>query len=487
MYHPSSKKKELAARVLTYGLMCIAIVTLLVVSLFYTLGYRFDAKDHKLELSGLVQFVTTPSNGVVEIDGARHDQATPTKETVMAGSHEFVMWKEGYETWRKTLDVDAGTLTWLNYTRLVPKSRPVENVVTIPALAGALTSPNKRFIAGLTDSSKPVITFFNLSSDRVSESTLTVGTESYSEASTQGMTHLWQIERWDQGGRYLLLKHTYGEKTEWLVVDRQQNSVVMNVTKTLDSDMNSVYFADTSGMLLYAKIGDDVRKVDLSDKTISAPLVSSIADYTPYNNVISYVGLPAVSTGVRVVGIVKDGKEPVELYRSSSTLQTPVHIRTARYFNKDYAVISDGSQVRIFSGAFPETPRERNRLSMTGSFSFTSDVALLQISPNGRFIMAQNAASYVGYDLERKELSPVAILAGTTDPHPLQWLDDYYVWSDRSDTLTTREFDGANQHAISTVASGFDVALTQNGKWLYSFGKKADGHYQLQRVRMILP
>jgi hypothetical protein len=60
------------------------------------------------------------------------------------------------------------------------------------------------------------------------------------------------------------------------------------------------------------------------------------------------------------------------------------------------------------------------------------------------------------------------------------------VWSDRSDVLTIREFDGANQHDISPVVSGFDATVTQNGRWLYSIGRHSDGQLQLQRVRMIL-
>jgi len=487
MYHPSSKRKELAARILTYGLMTVTVVTLVAVSLFYTLGYRFDSKDHKLELSGLVQFVTSPSNAVVEIDGARHDQATPTKETLMAGSHEFVMWKEGYETWRKTLNIDAGTLTWLNYTRLVPKKRQVETVVTMPTLAQTLASPNNRYIAALADATKPVISFYNLSSDRVNESTLPVATDNYSQATTPGITHQWAIDQWDQDGRYLLLKHTYGANTEWVEVDRQTNSVVMNITRTFDTDIASAYFADNNPSILYAKIGDDVRRVNLSDKTVSAPLVSQVAEFKPYGNVIAYVRLADKTSGERVAGVVKDGAQPVDLYRSTSSPLVPVQIRAARYFNKDYAVVSDGASVRIMSGTFPESPKERKVLKTSGTFSFTSDVAWLQMSPSGRFIIAQNAASYAGYDLERHELSPIATLAGTTEPKPVKWLDDYYVWSDRSEMLTSREFDGANQHALSAVATGYDATLTQNGRWLYSIGKRTDGHYQLQRIRMILP
>ena len=117
-----SKKRELATRIAVYSLMSTAVVAVVVLSLLYILGYRFDSSRHRVEQSGLVQFVTQPSGATVEVDGRALSQKTTAKESVSPGGHEFVMWREGYETWRKTLDIKAGTLTWLNYARLIPKS-----------------------------------------------------------------------------------------------------------------------------------------------------------------------------------------------------------------------------------------------------------------------------------------------------------------------------------------------------------------------------
>ncbi|MDB5165480.1 MAG: hypothetical protein JWM00_370 [Candidatus Saccharibacteria bacterium] len=486
MYHPPSKKKAMAARVLTYTLMSVSVVTLVTVSLLYTLGYRFDTEDKQLELSGLVQFATTPTGATVEIDGVKHDQITPTKETVTSGSHEFVMWREGYETWRKTVLTNAGTLTWLNYARLVPKIRTVESVASISTLAQTLASPDKRFMAAVPDASKPVVSFYDLTADTVSESSLVLTSDSYSDASTPQTVHHFELDQWDQNGRYLLVKHTYSDKVEWLVIDRQDGKMVANITRTFDMAISQAVFADNSATVLYAMVDGNLRKINLREATVSAPLVSSITEFDLYSDVIGYVHTPDPITGKRQVGLIKDGKEPVSIYTSTSLVQVPVHIALSHYFNKDYAIVSDGAKVIALSGSFPTTQTERSRLKTTSSFVFSSDVGWLQMSPAGRFIIVQNAASYAAYDLERGELSPVATLAGTTIPREVDWLDDYYVWSDRSDTLTMREFDGANQHTIAQVVTGFDATLSQNGRWLYTIGKHASGHYQLQRVRMIL-
>lgn len=486
MYHPPSKNKALAARVLTYTLMTVSVVTLVTVSLLYTLGYRFDTKDKQLELSGLIQFATTPAGATVEIDGVRHDQISPTKETVNAGSHEFVMWREGYETWRKTVSIESGTLTWLNYARLVPKNRTAEAVASMPSLAQTLASPDKRFMAAVPDASKPVVTFYNLTADTMSETSMSLTSDNYSEAATPQVMHHFELDQWDQDGRFLIVRHSYNDKTEWLVIDRQDGKMVTNITRTFDVAISKAMFADNSGTLLYAMIDSTLRKIDLRQATISAPLVSGITEFDIYGNVVGYVHAADPASGKRQAGLIKDGGKPVTLYTSSSPAQMPVHIALSRYFNNDYAVVSDGVRVTVMSGSFPTSQTERGRLKTSSTFAFSSDVAWLQLSPAGRFVIVQNAASYASFDLERQELSPLATLAGTTTPRQVDWLDDYYVWSDRSDTLTMREFDGANQHAINQVVTGFDASLSQNGRWLYSIGRQSNGHFQLQRVRMIL-
>jgi hypothetical protein len=309
----------------------------------------------------------------------------------------------------------------------------------------------------------------------------------YSEATTANVVHHFTIDQWDRGGRYLMVKHAYNDKIEWLVVDRQDGKVVTNMTRDFDMAFTKAFFADNSATVLYAMVDGTIRKVNLRDQTISAPMVSNVTEFQLYGDVVAYVHSPDPLTGNRQAGVMKDGQKAVTLYTSSSPAQVPVHISLSHYFDKDYVVISDGAKVIAYGGKFPANQDDRSQMSFAATFSFSTDVALLQLSPSGRFIIAQNAGSYVGYDLERLELSPVAMLAGTTEPRPLEWLDDYYVWSDRSDTLTMREFDGANQHAINQVVSGFDATLSPNGRWLYTIGKSTDGHYQLQRVRMILP
>jgi len=488
MYHEPSKSRQLFMRIFVYSGMTIAVAVLVALLVFYMLGYQFDRQQGRLEQNGLIQYVTNPSGATIEVDGATLPNKSSAKSSVAPGPHEFVMWREGYETWRKTLTIEAGTLTWLNYARLVPKKRPIEMVIGMSKVAASLASPSGQFMAVLPVANVPTLEFYDLRSDTVKQTAMTLTSSDYTDAGKEGTTHTFEFSEWDKSGRYLLLKHNYGDMTEWLAVDVEARVLRSNVSKTMDIKMSEVHFSGTSGNLFIVLSEGDIRRVDISAGTLSRPLANNVAEFTMHGqDRIGFISIYDATLKQRIVGLISDGNtEPDILRTSTSSPDVPLHIQPSRYFNKDFVVITEGKSVSILEGESLSGSKDiASNSSMHRSFDFFANVQWLQTSDNGRFVIVQNGSSYVGYDLERKTLSSLATLSGDTPTQKLRWLDDYYVWSDQSNVLTIREFDGANQHVINSVASGFDATFSQNGRYLYSIGK-VDAGFQLQRVRMIL-
>lgn len=489
MYHEPSKLRQLIKRIFVYLGMTIAVSVLVTLLVFYVLGYSFDRQQGTIEQNGLVQYVTVPSGATIEVDGTTLPNKTSAKSSVVAGQHEFVMWREGYETWRKTLSIEAGTLTWLNYARLVPKNRPIEVVASLPKVAATLTSQTRRFMAVLPDAAMPTVEFYDMQPEKVAHTSMTLTAADYTDANKPGVTHHFQFSEWDIDGRYLLVKHQYNDAIEWLVLDRQSGALRSNLTKTMDIAVTEAHFSGNSGNLLFVLSAGDVRKIDLSSATLSRPFVSDVAEFHFNNetNIVSYVSTYDEETKLRTVGLVRDSdKQPFIIKKSTSLPDVALHVDTSRYFSKDFFIVSEGKNVSIRSGNLPGSSADGTAgLKQFGSFEFSADVHWLQMSGNGRFVVAQTGPNFISYDLERKTVSPTSILSSDPNVGELRWLDDYYIWSDSADSLTMREFDGTNQHALGGVATGFDVSLTPDGTYLYSIGRAGAG-FQLQRIKMIL-
>lgn len=483
MYRRRSKKRELVMRIISYIAMVLSILTIVAVIIFLLLGYRLDTDNGRIEQGALLQFETIPSGATVTIDGKELGSKTSTKSSVLAGVHTIVIQKKGYETWQKTLDIKAGTLTWLDYIRLVPVSRSVESVVNYDKLYMSKPSPDGKTMIVQKEPSIPSFDVIDLQSDNVKSSTVVLPKTVYSEPDSPGITHAFAIDSWDEGGRYVLVHHTYADKNEWLVMDTRDVTNTKNITTLLDVDISRIVFSGTSGNVLFALTGGDIRKLDLSAATISRSLVSNVSSFNLFEtNIITYIGTDTSDPSKRVAGLYRDGDNEPHILRSAE-VGVALSIATTHYFNHDYVAIAENDQIDILYGSYPSNADDTSSLAKLTAYVSSKNVGSLSFSPNGDYLIAKSDNSYITYDIEHDQKTSYALMANAGS---IKWLDDDHTWSDYNDSLTMREFDGTNEVGINQVTPGQGVTLSSNDKYLYSFAKTASG-YQLQRVRMILP
>jgi hypothetical protein len=489
MYRQPSKRKELIKLTAVYAGMTILVAVIVTLIVFFVLGFRFDSGKGRVEQYAFLQFSSVPSGATVKIDGTTLGSKTPNKSSVPAGKHEVIMSRDGYETWGKNISVKAGAMMWLNYALLIPKNLTVEPVANYESIYLSLASPegHSMLIEGRSDT--PTFDLVDLSSDTIKSTKLIIPSNLYSEPATVGVSHIFSIEKWDDSGRYVLVKHTYNDKVEWLVMDTQDIASTKNITRLFDVTISNIYFAGNGGNSLYALDSKDIRKLDLSAETISKPLVNNVTSFDVYNesNIIIYNGNDISGANKRVVGLYREGDSKPYIIRTiTGSADVPFYIATAHYFNEDYVAVAEGKKVDILSGSYPGTTSDSaNSLKVITSFTSQEDIRNLSFSPSGEYVFIQSGAYFASYDLEYQTLSSSTI-NGTGEVSKLKWIDNNHVWSDRGGILTIREFDGTNNHIINTVLVGQDATLTHNGRFLYSINKSATS-YQLQRVRMILP
>lgn len=485
MYRRPTKRQEFIRRLITYTVMTLSVLTIVSGIVLILLGYRFDTDNGRIEQGALLQFETIPSGATVKVDGKVLRSKTPSKSSVLLGMHTFEIQKDGYQTWKKTLDIVAGTLTWLDYIRLVPKDIKVETVNIYTSVYGSLATSDGRTMIIQQTTSTPTFQIDDLRSDDVKESTITIPADIYSGASVVGVTHTFDISSWDSDGRYILLQHTYDGQKEWLVLDTKDVTRTRNITSVMSIDISSIAFSGSSGNLFYVLSGTDVRKLDLSSQTISRPLVGGVSGFEIFDgSVITYAGVNQADPTKRVLGFYSDGDDAPRVLRTIDDTTTSVNIATAHYFNQDYVAISEGSKVSITAGRYPASGSEDNSsLSDFASFTMSSDIDLLSFSPKGDYLLVRSGSDFASYDIEHQRVTNFSLpVAGV----PIMWLDDDHTWSDYDNGLIIREFDGTNSATLNSVVAGQGVAITTNDKYIYSIGK-IDAGYQLQRVRMQLP
>jgi len=489
MFKKPTKRQFLIRRIFFSAVATFAVLIIVTSAILFMLGFRLDGLNGRLEQGALLQFDSAPSGADVYIDGKNIGSRTATKQTVIAGTHTIKMSKSGYQDWNRTLTISAGTLTWLDYTRFVPKNRPVQTITTHETLSGMKISPDSKWALLQPISSEPEFQLADLRSEDVKTNVLTLPAATYADAGVEGVTHSFSISSWDSGSRYALVKHLYRDQTEWLVVDTQNPAQTISATQLLSVGFADLQFASTNGKVLYGLTNDGtIRKIDLAAATLSRAFISHVESFSVFDNtVLSYVGLDSSDATKRVAGVYRDGDESAHVLRSVSDENTVLKIATGRYFSDDYVAIAEGDVVTLLKGSYPSSSSQDNSsLKTLTTFELSGAVSALSFSPKGDYVIAQSGESYKSHEIEHQRTATgmIAVTAGSP-ASTLKWLDVAHLWNDDAGTLTMRDFDGSNVFSIMTVATGYDAGLSQNGRFFYAIGHDDKG-YHLQRVKMIL-
>lgn len=486
MYRQPSKKKILLQRFAVYGLMTLSVIGLVIVLVFVMLGYQFNSDDGRIEQGGLVQFDSHPSGADVTIDGNPFGTRTASKTTMNAGNHTVSMSKSGYATWKKNITVVPGSVLWLNYTRLIPTSLKPANVADFSSVSGAVTSSDEKTVAVKEDAASPSIKLVDISKDTVESDTITIPESAYS-ASEEGKNQQFILETWDPDDRYLLVKHVYSDTNiEWLVVDTDSVNATKNVTKLLDVNAADMKFSNADSRVVYAKIGTDVRKINLNDATLSRPLVTNVASFDLYSDSMVTYTTQRDEAGKRSVGYYIDGSDaPRTIKTYEPDDNRPLLLTVGRYFNETYQAIAYGDTVSITNGDLPRDEKTPIKLTAAASMTIEGGASYLTDKTNGRFIVAQNGPVLAVYDLELGKHTTTMLKGSSAVSKEIQWIDGYMFWGDRDTMLRLYEFDGTNSHDIMQVVPGMTATLSPSGKYLYGV-TGGDGKYFLTRVQLQL-
>lgn len=489
MFKRPTKKQLLIRRVIFSVIATLSVLIILTATILFMLGYRLDGGNGRLEQGALLQFNSTPDGSNVWIDGKNTGVRTAGKQTVVAGAHTILFSKDKYEDWTRTLDLTAGTLTWLDYARMVPKERSPETIAHYQSMVAAKASPDMKSIVLQQATDQPIFQLADLRAAEVKFSNLTLPASLYTDPTTEGVTHAFTIDEWNTGGRFMLVKHEYKGLVEWLMVDTENIANSINVTKLLSVGFKDIHFSGTSGRSLFGLADDgNLRKLDLSSATISRALVSNVESFDVYDtNTISYVGIKPSDATKRVAGIYRDGDEVPHILREVDSLDRVLKIAVGRYFTDDYVAIAEGVDVTILRGSYPTSSSDdTDSLKTFATMQLSGAATSLSFSPKSDYVFAEAGKEFMTYELEHFRSA-----TGTTNATPeaastsLRWLDTAHLWNQENGRLVMRDFDNSNIYTISPIAGNFDATLSQNGRFFYSIGSSDKG-FTLQRVKMIL-
>lgn len=476
----SSKRARLALRFFTYGVMTLATIFLTTLAVFYAMGYRFNQSDLSFEQGGLLQFRSVPQSAQVVINDKLQSFTTPGRINFSAGTHTVKMQLEGYHTWQKTIDLSPGQLLWLNYARLIPQNISTNKMADFEGVTGALASPDRKWmlvqvkpdqpvfkLVDFSDPKKPVVTDLT-----VPDAQLTKKDNNYGQ---------FVIKEWDLNSRHILVDHIIGDTHELLRIDRQKAADAKNISRLFSLNILEAHFAGGNPNLLFANTAGVLRSLDIGSSTASAALIPGLEQFVVYgNDTIAFVATrdgDTAGTKQRVTGIYTQGKETIA---RTFAADAKVSIAYTEYVRHAYLAINTGDGMIKILRDPTATTKDNAEIA---ELKVTNEAKWMKFSSSGRMLIAGNGNDVANYDLELDTVTSWKV-SGPALTQPLQWLDDYYLWTDAGANIRLFEFDGGNDHQITAVQEGLIASLSQDGEYLYSFKKSATG-IELQSSQLV--
>lgn len=488
MYKKPPKHVQRIRLALLYTAMTAAVIAVVALLVLTVANYHYNRDTGTFEQRGLIQFASTPSGATVEVDGRIISSRTSTKYSVASGEHTLRVWRDGYQPWSLTTTIDEGSLVWMNYIRLVPTDRPVQALSQQYAtLAAATTSPNDHAIVVLPVKTELRLQYIDITDQTVAAKELVLPAAVYaptssSEREQQKRTPAtYTFGEWDESSRYVFMWRTLGNTKQLILVDTHDPMKSVNISREFSIPITDAQFSGRSGNVLYVLSSDTIRRLNVSDGTISRALVNNVARFTAHANAtVSYVSNLQSDNATRTIGVYRDGDNEPKVLQTVADKKKKLSITSTTYYGTTYTAIAQGKTVTIYKGHYD---KGMDSLSQVATKSLDGEIDTVEFNDTGSHLLVRSGSSFASYNIDRKQFSVATLSKGSSAD--LFWIDSMHLGRIVDGVLAMRDIDGTNEFELNVALAEFGATFGRNGTYMYSFGKSDNG-VSLQRIRMIL-
>ncbi len=439
------------------AIMVLAVIITVITLAFIVSGYWVNS-DFEVKRQGLLQISSIPTGADIYVDGdSSWLQRTNTSKVLSSGQHTVTLTKDGYDAWTKTINIKEGLLYRIHYPRLFLEDRTNEKVLTTTGTTYATASPDHSSIIlanGTTEWS-----YISLNEERITPKKLDIATL-FSDVSIApgAKTGLFTGEilnvEWDTNASRALFKVQSENRIEWVLLSPKEIKNSINLTREFGANFSDLKIYDNDANSLLAIINNNLHKVDVSARSVSAVLINNIIDYDYYNNELFFSaqdGTATAGTENYYLGTLKLGDKITKLKKVSS----PVRVATTKFYEEKYLFALIDNELTVY---------DRDDFSQISSFELSFNPAAIKVGHEGEFV-----TMYSGPDIATFDMETMGIREWSVEGEKFDWIDNDMIYTVYDGELIVYDFDGFNRRPIAkNVSDHFPVAITDN-RFLYYF------------------
>ena len=460
---PDRLKKQNIKVIISEAFMVIAVIVTVIVLALLVSGYWLNS-NFEIERNGMLQISSVPTGANVEIDGQTSSwlERTNSSKILSSGPHTVKLTKDGYDSWSKTVNVAEGLLYRLHYPRLFLQERQLESTIVTSKYTGASVSPDHNAV--LLTNKTTEWAYLNLDADELSPRKLDISTvftsvSSGEDAAPGSFDGEIVSANWDYDASHVLIESRSGDATEWVLLDINSIEKSINLTKEFGADFSRIEIIDNNSNNLLALRNQNLHRIDLAGRSISAVIAKHVIDFDHYNNEIVFSAhqdsseSPEKTTPGYYIGYFKLGGRDIETLES---LDAPAKVAIGKFYDSKYIVTLVDNIVTVHQEDNYETDLSRYELSFSPN--------TVKVGHDGEFLLLAQDSNLATLDFEAN-----LVREWTIENGHYGWLDNNMLYVISDGDLIVYDFDGLNRRIIAHNAMGSFPATITNDRWLYYF------------------
>lgn len=461
----------------------IAIVTMLL--LLVASGFWFNKKGEVIQ-NGLIFVSSNPNPANIFFDNVRNKSQTNSRIVLQEGSYDMRLERSGYRNWDRRVDVRGNSVVHFDYPFLVPNQLDTSAVKTLDAVpAFASQSPDRRWLIVPRAGDIHQFEVFDLKDPKKVVSTVIAIPEGILTA--VGEPQSWQPLEWSNDNRHLLLKHTYGGTSEYIMLDRTDVTQTVNLTKALGSNPTDLQLIDKryDRYYLYDAATQTLSRATLSDPT-AVPVLERVLTYKSYGtDRVLYAAAASPESDNNVTIKMLQGSQTYSIRQFPAGTNYLVNL--AEYDGDMYVVMaaSNGDRAYLYRNPVKQiTDRNLGAASPVRVLKVNAPT-YLSFSASTRFIMAENGTAFAVYDAEDDKSFAYKVTDALDAPQPhALWMDGERLVYTSNSKVIMRDYDDRNRQELVPALPTYQPMFDTSYLTLYTFvpAKDASGKVTLTQT-----
>jgi hypothetical protein len=444
---PQKQRRHGILLITGYICIAVAIVIATIVLVYQAYGFGID-KNGAVIQNGIVFISSQPSPAKIYIDGKLANSNTNARLSLPANLYDIRLARDGYQDWQRKIEVDGGSVSHFDYPLLLPKIVKTTTVTPLTALPSFSTqSPDRRWILLSTATDNASFQVADLKNPTKQLLTISLPANLVTKATT---SERWQLGEWADDNQHVLLKRLVDDKTEYILLDRQNPELSLNLNQTLPTASTNLSLRDKKYDQYYVfnEAEHSLQTASLRTPTL-APYLTNVLAYKSYgNNQVLYFTSTEAPTGKALLKL-QDGTRTTTLRSFPASAHYLVDL--ASYDGTPYVVASsaDENKVYIYKDPIAQLASRTVKVIVPLQVLRVTAPDYESFSSTAQYVMAEHGGQVAVYDLQNKTGYNYSLKA------PLDAVQSHITWMDGNrltyisgSVLQILDYDQQNQRAF---------------------------------------